>query len=483
MPRRNFRILKTSPYFTLFCGLVLLSSLLLLLLSIGHTSCLAASEALKPTNTEQVDPLSPDSSRNVGDATIQSQGTELMEGEAEGIESEQVVPLEDEVLGLAATNLSPMKLIVQQAAKCQVIYVGEKHDRYGEHIVQLDVIRTLASEGRKLAVGMEMFQRPFQAAIDDYLSGAIDEKTFLAQTEYFERWSFNYRLYRSIVEFCKEQGLPLVALNLSSEIPRKVAREGLGSLTDAEREQIPQDLDTSNTSYRARLKEVFEQHPESDVENFENFYNAQILWDETMAETVHAFLRTHPDYQMVVLAGSGHLAYGDGIPDRVRKRGGYEQAIIFNVSGEELTPELADYFLFPADVPPPVTARLGVYLEEGEAGLLIGRVAPNSPAQRSGLRKGDILLALDGEPVETVSDLKLALFFKEEGDTARVRVKRIRRMARDKVLEVTVDPFQDRSAARHAMHRRPATQPLEKDGQKQQDASVSEEEAGAKAPK
>jgi uncharacterized iron-regulated protein len=33
---------------------------------------------------------------------------------------------------------------------------------------------------------MEMFQRPFQKTLDDYIKGAIDEREFLKNTEYFK---------------------------------------------------------------------------------------------------------------------------------------------------------------------------------------------------------------------------------------------------------------------------------------------------------
>jgi uncharacterized iron-regulated protein len=47
---------------------------------------------------------------------------------------------------------------------------------------------------------------------------------------------------------------------------------------------------------------------------------AQVLWDETMAEKIAQFVKANPDYQVVVLAGKGHIIYGYGIPSRVERR-------------------------------------------------------------------------------------------------------------------------------------------------------------------
>ena len=62
-------------------------------------------------------------------------------------------------------------------------------------------------------------------------------------------------------------------------------------------------------------------------------------------------------------------------------------------------------------VAPPRVARrmrLAVGLPERE-GLLVRRVAPDSPAERGGLRSGDLLAEADGRPLSSVDDLVSAL--------------------------------------------------------------------------
>jgi hypothetical protein len=52
---------------------------------------------------------------------------------------------------------------------------------------------------------------------------------------------------------------------------------------------------------------------------FDNFYQSQILWDETMAHSAAAFLKENPEYQLVVLAGEEHIMYGSWIPHRLNR--------------------------------------------------------------------------------------------------------------------------------------------------------------------
>ena len=324
-----------------------------------------------------------------------------------------------------------------------VIFVGEQHDRFSHHISQLELIRALYERGIRFSVGMEMFQRKFQPVIDDFLDGRITEKEMLQKTEYFRRWGYDYGLYRPIIRFCKLNGIPIRALNAPKEITSKVAHSCIDSLTDEEKRLIPEELDFGNEAYKRRLEEIFKAHQDRVGDriggNFECFYQAQIIWDETMAETIVDYLRQNRQL-MVVLAGNGHLSFGYGIPDRVRRRSGGRLNVAILLNTDEATdPAMADYFLFPPDVSPPFTARLGVYLGGGpKDGLIIKGVMEGSPADLGGLRQDDEILAIDGEKVSSIYDLKLNLAFKIEGDNATLTVKRRRRFLPDITKDITV---------------------------------------------
>ena len=215
--------------------------------------------------------------------------------------------------------------ILQQLVKAKVVYLGETHDSAEDHQAQLAILREMQRQNRKIAIAMEMFQRPFQSAIDNYLAGKLTDEQLVEQTEYDRRWRFPWESYAPILRFAKENQLPVLALNTPSEVTRKVARQGLESLTAEEKKHIPpiSEIRTDNAEYRQLLLEVYQQHQKAAQGNstaFERFLQAQVLWDETMAEKIAEFVKANPDYQVVVLAGKGHIIYGYGIPSRVERR-------------------------------------------------------------------------------------------------------------------------------------------------------------------
>lgn len=229
-----------------------------------------------------------------------------------------------QVISASSAVTVEQKTLLDQLADAQVVYLGETHNSVADHKAQLAIIRGLFEREPKLAIAMEMFQRPFQDPIDRYLAGEITEAQLQKETEYRQRWGFDWEFYAPVLRFAKQHQLPVIALNTPREITKKVGRQGLESLTPEDYTFIPPlaEIDVSNAAYRQKLKTIYEQfHPgPASEEGFERFFAAQVLWDETMAEKIAQTVRQQPDRIVVVLAGKGHIEQGYGIPDRVARR-------------------------------------------------------------------------------------------------------------------------------------------------------------------
>ncbi len=345
--------------------------------------------------------------------------------------------MQDKTVAVDMRSLKSLAAVIAGVAGKRIVYVGEQHDEFSHHAVELAVIKALYRKEPEIAIGMEMFQRPFQKALDAYIAGTIDERTFLKQSEYFSRWGYDYHLYKPILDFAREKHIPVVALNLRAEIVDAVAKSGIASLTDAERKELPSHPDFSDKAYRDRLRKVFAQHPDSDKRNFDYFCQAQILWDETMAQSIDEYLNKHAGCTMIVLAGEGHIAYGSGIPKRAFRRNGIPYATILNDA--DVVPGIADYLVFPPAEKGTETPLLGVSLREDAGRVVVsGLPGRKSPARTAGIREGDVITAIAGSPVASIDDAKIALFYTKPGATVAVTLRRPRFLLGPKELTVSV---------------------------------------------
>jgi uncharacterized iron-regulated protein len=244
------------------------------------------------------------------------------------------------------------KQILKDLKTAQIIYLGERHDSQADHAAQLAIIQHLQASNPRIAIAFEMFQRPYQIYLDQYLAGKITENELREKSEYDQRWGFDWEFYAPILRFARAKQLPAIAINTPTEITRKVAQEGLESLSTSEMTYIPpkSEINTDNEEYRQQILSVYQQHTGGKSQGFERFFLAQVLWDETMADAIAKFWQAHPGYQIVVLAGKGHIAYGYGIPSRVKRRLGdriQQRSVLLGYDPQlwqKETSKPADYF-------------------------------------------------------------------------------------------------------------------------------------------
>jgi uncharacterized iron-regulated protein len=220
--------------------------------------------------------------------------------------------------------------LVDRLVEADLVCIGETHDSEPHHRVQLQIIKALYACDGRLGVGMEMFQRPFQKEIDRYSRGEIKEREFLGKTEYRRRWGFAWSLYRPIVEFCRRNDIPLAALNAPQEITKKISNAGFAELSADEKKQLG-TIDFHVKEHRdywfGRLAKMHGKGTASDAEK-ERFYQVMTVWDDYMGASAARFQKERRLRRMVVLAGSGHIDRGFGIPVRAIKRTGGKAATV-----------------------------------------------------------------------------------------------------------------------------------------------------------
>jgi uncharacterized iron-regulated protein len=117
-----------------------------------------------------------------------------------------------------------------------------------------------------------------------------------------------------------------------------VAHTGLEGLTDSEKREIPEGVEKINPLQDRLLRLRLRVHRAFEKASLDRIVLAQALRDETMAETVSRFLDSSDGRNrlMLVIAGSGHVNYGFGIPERVQRRTPFPYRIVMPTESGEL---------------------------------------------------------------------------------------------------------------------------------------------------
>ena len=308
-------------------------------------------------------------------------------------------------------------------APMRAVFVGESNNNMDHHRMQLDVVRAMHAMDPKLVIGMEMFQRPYQGALDRFIAGETDEATFLAESEYFKRWRWDWQYYRPVLLFARDNKIPVIALNSPAEANRQVARgTAVDDLPPELRQWVAEDVDLGIEDHRKFVMRVFESHPMGPGFDKDAFYASQCVWEDTMAESTARALTERPGHRIVVLVGSGHVRMRFGVPVRAERRGAAPYAIVM---GEDLRPErgvptfgeyleedTADYLFFTRAAPMAgPTPKLGVELDStaGGPGLAVKKVTPGGIAALAGVADGDRIVGLGDRTISNLEDLQIAL--------------------------------------------------------------------------
>ena len=89
-----------------------------------------------------------------------------------------------------------MPKIISDLKKNKIILVGEHHTNKNHHFAQLSVVQALNEAGVQVAIGLEMFRKDSQEALNRWVNGDMDEEEF--QKIYYDNWNYSYSVYQMI---------------------------------------------------------------------------------------------------------------------------------------------------------------------------------------------------------------------------------------------------------------------------------------------
>jgi uncharacterized iron-regulated protein len=251
----------------------------------------------------------------------------------------------------------------------QAVLLCERHDIAEIHRWQLHVATYLHGLRPNLAVGFEMFPRRLQPVLDRWVAGGYDTATFIAESEWQQVWGFDPALYLPLFHFCRQQRVPMLALNCRRALVTEVGQQGWEAIAEADRDGLTPAAPALDT-YREYLFTITRGPPTRKAASprdpaYDRFVRAQQTWDRAFACNIARAIRAEEaegrEPPLVIgIIGRGHLEYGYGTPYQLRDLGIDDVAVLLTNDRDTLAVEpdrrLAEA-VFRIDMPEPPAER------------------------------------------------------------------------------------------------------------------------------
>lgn len=234
---------------------------------------------------------------------------------------------------LETVNLSSALQWIQPGT---AVVISEDHSAKAHQRNQQQLLEELARSKPelKISVGMEFIDYVAQPLLDRFLADptADAEKRFLFASD----WRGDFSVYRSQVLFPLNHHGKTIGLNAPGWLTRRVVRVGIEGLNVLEKNFLPPEFNLGNELYRERVLKFADHLPSSMADDF---FASQSVWDDTMAWQAASYLRANPDQVLVIIVGDMHVAYGGGLPDRLRARGINKVVVFSQVNKDGMSSE------------------------------------------------------------------------------------------------------------------------------------------------
>ncbi|HEY0292346.1 MAG TPA: ChaN family lipoprotein [Hansschlegelia sp.] len=222
--------------------------------------------------------------------------------------------------------------LMRRLSNQRAVLLGETHDVAEIHRWQLQVTTCLHLLEPRLAVGFEMFPRRLQGALDAWVDGAYGTQEFLDACEWRSVWGFDPELYLPLFHFCRQQRVPMLALNCRRALVTDVGRDGWEAIAEGDRDGLTPSA-PALPAYREWLFSLGARSPDRPVASamdpaFDRFVRAQQTWDRAFACNIAKALGDGRAPLVVGIIGRGHLEYGYGTPFQLADLGVEDVAVL-----------------------------------------------------------------------------------------------------------------------------------------------------------
>lgn len=112
---------------------------------------------------------------------------------------------------------SSKEILLKECLRANIVLLGDYHTFPQSQKTALRLLREIVDPGHELMLCLEMIPSSKQDALDEYMSGRLDDDEFLKSIDYAAAWGFPWQNFKPLLAFAKEHNIPVIALNRESD--------------------------------------------------------------------------------------------------------------------------------------------------------------------------------------------------------------------------------------------------------------------------
>jgi hypothetical protein len=103
--------------------------------------------------------------------------------------------------------------LIEKVLKSDIVYSGDYHTLGQSQSAHLKILSEILKNRKDIVIGLEMVYMADQELMDQYVRGELVESEFLEKSKYYEKWGFDWKNYKPILQFAIKNGLEIIGLN------------------------------------------------------------------------------------------------------------------------------------------------------------------------------------------------------------------------------------------------------------------------------
>lgn len=226
-------------------------------------------------------------------------------------------PLAGQIRDIRGAAELTAEALIQRLASADFVLLGEVHDNPDHHRLQAWITARLLESGHAFAVAFEMIDSSKAESLAGHLAASPGDSHGLGAALGWGKSGWpDWRHYQPIADAVLTKGLPIIAANLSPDLARAVAREGLAALPPAMAPALGLDIAGDAGLLIDHGAEIQRAHCGMlPPDRLGNFALAQYARDAEMARAMaEPWRQTDGKRGVILIAGAGHVRNDRGVP-------------------------------------------------------------------------------------------------------------------------------------------------------------------------